>query len=264
MKVVRNVSSGLAALALLGMPAMGAADSHEGEEIPFDEAHIFFELNNTDGDLGIHAKIDGEEWKQLSMEGANERFLLKINVRGALRSQGLTELFFESAEPSFDELDPEEFFERFPPGIYEVEGTTLEGDELESETELTHVLPGQPEPTVNGIPYVEDCDEGELPEFAADEEVVIAWDEVTLSHPELGLTGMPIEVVNYEVVVEIDETPWKVSATLPPEVRAMRLAPEILALGAGEEVKYEVLVREASYNQTAMESCFEVAGDEED
>ena len=29
------------------------------EEIPFDEAELFFELNDTDGDLGIHGKIDG-------------------------------------------------------------------------------------------------------------------------------------------------------------------------------------------------------------
>ena len=262
MKVVRDISSGIAALALMGVPMLGAADNHEEEEIPFDEAHVFFELNNTDGDLGIHAKIDGEEWKQLVMEDVNERFLLKINVRGALRNQGLTELFFESAEPSFDELEPAEFFERFPPGIYEVEGVTLEGDELESETELTHVLPAQPEPSVNGVPFVEDCDEDELPVFAVDEEVVITWDAVTHSHPELGITNIPIDVVNYEVVVEIDETPWKASAILPPDVREFRLAPEILALG--EEVKYEVLVREASYNQTAMESCFEMAGDEED
>ena len=33
----------------------------------------------------------------------------------------------------------------------------------------------------------------------------------------------------------------------------------------GVEVKFEVLAREESYNQTAIESCaFEVAGDEED
>ena len=263
MNVVRNISAGLASLALVGVTSPGWADSHEEEdEIPFDEAHIFFELNHTDGDLGIHAKIDGEEWKQLSIEDLNERFMLKISVRGILRQQGLTELFFESAEPSFDELAPAEFFDRFPAGTYEVEGLTLEGDELESEIELTHVLPAPPQPTVNDIPFVDDCDEGELPVFAVDEDVVIAWPAVTLSHPELGITGVPIDVVNYEVVVEIDETPWKASAILPPDVTEFQVPAEILALG--EEIKYEVLVREASYNQTAMESCFEVELEEEE
>ncbi len=31
------------------------------DEVPFDEARLFFELNDTDGDLGIHGKIDGDE-----------------------------------------------------------------------------------------------------------------------------------------------------------------------------------------------------------
>ncbi|UCD82196.1 MAG: hypothetical protein JSW26_12455, partial [Desulfobacterales bacterium] len=35
---------------------------HHKDEISFDEAKLFFELNNTDGDLGIHALIDGEAW----------------------------------------------------------------------------------------------------------------------------------------------------------------------------------------------------------
>ena len=43
----------------------GHWDGHDdnGEEIPFADADLFFELNNTDGDLGIHALIDGEGWK---------------------------------------------------------------------------------------------------------------------------------------------------------------------------------------------------------
>ncbi len=32
------------------------SDDHE---VPFEVAEVFFELNNTDGDLGIHALIDG-------------------------------------------------------------------------------------------------------------------------------------------------------------------------------------------------------------
>ena len=250
----------LTALPLCGFA--GGYDDDDEEEIPFDEAFIFFELNNTDGDLGIHAKVDGDEWKRLSIEDPNERRMLKINVRGKLRRQGLTELFFESAEPTFDELAPATFFKRFPEGTYEVEGLTLDGDELESETTITHLLPAQPDPLVNGIPYVTDCDEGELPEFDVADDVVISWAPVTHSHPTLGRTNEPINVVNYEVVVEIDETPWKVSAILPTEVTEFQVPQEILSLG--DEVKYEVLVREESWNQTAVESCFAVTGVEGD
>ena len=87
---------------------------------------------------------DGEPWKRLVLEDTRERRMLDIRVTGRLRRQGLTELFYESAEPSFDELDPEDFFRRFPEGIYELEGLTLEGEELESEMELTHLLPAPP------------------------------------------------------------------------------------------------------------------------
>ena len=49
---------------LSGVTTLALAD----EDIPFDEAELFFELNNTDGDLGIHGKIDGDEWKRLEIE----------------------------------------------------------------------------------------------------------------------------------------------------------------------------------------------------
>ena len=112
----------------------------DDDEIPFAEAHLFFELNDTDGDLGIHALIDGDAWKKLEIEDPREREILDVTVKGRLRRQGLTEIFFESAEPTFDELPPRRFFRRFPAGSYEIEGETLEGDELESEVELIWLL----------------------------------------------------------------------------------------------------------------------------
>ncbi|MDX1541069.1 MAG: hypothetical protein R3349_06660, partial [Geminicoccaceae bacterium] len=130
--LIPAVAAGALGVALV--PA-GADDG----EIPFDVADVYAELNDTDGDLGFHALIDGEEWRSLEIEAPNGRELLELNLKSRLRQQGLTELFFESAEPTFDELSPEEFFARFPEGEYEIEGTTLEGDELESETEVTHV-----------------------------------------------------------------------------------------------------------------------------
>ena len=42
--------------------------------------------------------------------------ILLLRASGRLARQGLTELFFESAEPPFDELPPTGFFRRFPEG----------------------------------------------------------------------------------------------------------------------------------------------------
>ncbi|MDH3402638.1 MAG: hypothetical protein OES32_02015 [Acidobacteriota bacterium] len=257
MKTPHNPTvSTLAMTALILGLAGPAAQARDDGEIPFSVSEIYFELNDTDGDLGIHSLIDGEPWKFLSIEGPDERQNLNIRVKSNLRRQGLTELFFESAEPPFDELPPEEFFGRFPEGVYEVEGLTLEGDELESETVVTHLMPAPVENfTVNGEELPEDCDEDPVP--AVSEPFVIDWDPVTLSHPEIGRTDEPIEVVRYEVIAEREEpTLVKFTILLPPDVTEVEL-PAGLAK-EGEEWKVEVLTREESGNQTATESCFEV------
>lgn len=243
-------------------------DDDDDEEIPFDVAQVFFELNNTDGDLGIHALIDGDAWRRLTIEDHRERKILNVYVRGRLRRQGLTEIFFESAEPTFDELPPEKFFRRFPPGTYEVEGWTLHGEELESETEVTHAMPAPPVPEVNGTAMAEQCDADEdgydaVEVAAAGEPVEISWDDVTLTHPNLGdpqgEAGV-IEIVNYEVVVETEleidgeEFTTVISVIIPPDVTSMTVPAEFLA--QSDEFKYEVLAREESWNQTAVESCF--------
>lgn len=234
----------------------------DDDETPFDVAELFFELNDTDGDLGIHALVDGDAWKYLEIEDPRDRKMLNIIVRGRLRRQGLTELFFESAEPTFDELSPKRFFRRFPEGEYDIEGITIEGEERESEVWLSHVLPAPPVVFINDDSAAEDCD-ADLPEVDPNLPVVIEWSRVTMSHDEIGKRDVPLvgdhEVVNYEVVVEIDETPWKISTILPPDATSFVVPQEILDLvKSGDEVKFEVLVREASYNQTAIESCFAI------
>jgi hypothetical protein len=241
---------------LLGLP--GDIAKAQGDEIPFDVANIFFELNDTDGDLGIHALIDGEPWSKLEIEDPNERTILSVTNTGRLRRQGLTELFFESAEPPFDELPPEEFFLRFPKGKYEISGITLEGEELESTDDLKHIMPAPPDNIlISGEAAAEDCDAVPLP--SVNEPVLIEWDPVTLSHPEIGTpkSSSKVKIVGYQVVVEREEpTPLKFTFDLPPEVTMVAI-PEGLFV-SGDEVKLEVLVREESGNQTAVETCFEV------
>jgi hypothetical protein len=244
----------LAGLLLAGAPAQEAS-SQDGE-IPFAVASLFFELNDTDGDLGIHALIDGEPWRLLEIEDPDEHVLLFVRGTASLAQQGLTELFFESAEPTFDELAPEEFFQRFPEGLYEISARTLEGAELESTAALTHLLPAPPENiTANGEAVPKDCDQEAPP--AVQSPVIIRWDAVSSSHPELGRTDEPVEVIKYQLVAEREEPdPLVYSVDLPPDLTTMTIPEEFTALG--QEFRLEVLVREASGNQTAVESCFEV------
>ncbi len=100
----------MTALAAVLVAGAFVPDARSDPTIPFAEAEIFFELNNTDGDLGIHALIDGDAWKQLEIMGPSDFRLLEVEGQANLEVQGLTEIFFESAEPPFDELSPAEFF----------------------------------------------------------------------------------------------------------------------------------------------------------
>jgi hypothetical protein len=240
---------------ILGISAAtGWADDDEVQE--FDVAELFFELNDTDGDLGIHALIDGEAWRELEIEDKRGRTMLEVEVKGRLKKQGLTEVFFESAEPTFDELPPRKFLRRFPEGTYEIEGKTLDGVELESEVELTHVMPapaGNIE--VNGISAIT-C------EMAISGDVIIEWVPVTMSHPTIGESDPDIEIIRYQAVAEwedVDENVFVTSIDLPappdPVPPLMSVTIPSGFFKPDTEFKVEVLVREASYNQTAVESC---------
>jgi len=255
-KYLKRLPSLTAAVLALGAisPAVSANDE---EEVPFSVANVYFELNNTDGDLGIHALIDGEPWKRLKIEDTREHKMLNIRLTGRLKKQGLTELFFESAEPTFDELAPEVFFSRFPEGEYEVEGVTVGGVEMESTSVVTHLMPAPPSISVSGIPVPDDCDSDAGP--VVTEPYTVSWDPISTSHPDLGRKNESINVVKYELVIEREEAePLKFSIDLPPDVTSVQL-PAGLA-NPGEEFKVEVLVREESGNQTATESCFQIAG----
>lgn len=234
---------------LIAGNAWAQDDDDDDDELPFAEAQVLIQLNDTDGDLGFHARIDGDPWKRLTIESPDERTLLNVRLRGALRRQGLTEFAFESAEPTFDELDPDVFFDRFPEGSYEIEGVGFDGLEYESESELSHLIPAAPgNLMVSGAPAPEDCD-GDIP--VASDPVVISWDPVEESHAELGIED-DVEIDSYELAVEGETIDYTVN--VEADVTSIELAPG--ALPSGEEIKFQVLVREEQGNETSSESCF--------
>jgi hypothetical protein len=237
---------------LLCTGTIGFAAGASAEEMPFDEARLFFELNDTDGDLGIHAAIDGDDWRRLRIEDPFERVMLDVIAKGRLGRHGLTELKFESAEPTFDEVPPEVTFARFPEGTYEIDGITLDGEELESEVELSHVMPAPPgNLQISGVPAPASCNDA-LPTVASP--IVISWDAVTTSHPNLGDPGA-VSIESYEVAIELRGSDFEMGALLPPSVTSFPVSDEFLALAIGD-VKFEILARDENGNRTAVESCF--------
>jgi hypothetical protein len=238
-----------AALFLSGASAATLGDQ-ELRTVPFEVAELFFELNDTDGDLGIHAEIDGGPWTSLEIEGPGELKLLSIIGKSRLRAQGLTQLAFESAEPPFDELDPADFFRRFPEGKYEIEAIRQGGGTFASTVQLSHVLAAPPNHiTVGGQPAADDCDADPLPEV--DAPVLINWDPVTRSHPEIGRAGR-VRISRYQLFVE-SET-GKLSVDLPPSKTEYEVP--FSAADRGQVFKFEIIARTTTGNNTAIESCF--------
>ncbi len=247
--VLASVLVSLVALGTFSLAPVAAM----AEQIPLDEANIYAELNHTDGDLGFHALIDGEGWKRLKIIDPAHRTILDVMDKGRLAKQGLTELFFESAEPGFDELSAEEFFERFPEGQYEIVAVGIEGDSLQGEAQFTHVMPAP----ANITSHVLSCDEPE--ELAAGDPLVLTWDLVTTSHPEVGRdVGTGIVITGYEITVEREDPEPVLVYTVDLPATATTLTVPAAFLSLGSEFKFAVLAREESGNQTSVEGCVDI------
>lgn len=253
--------------AILGMVvAMGSAVSNAQSSRRLAKAELFFELNDTDGDLGIHASIDGEPWTDLVIRGPargrgdvsstrddddDDGRLLSITAGAQLRAQGLTEVSFESAEPSFDELAPADFFRRFPEGRYEIVAQAKDGGRITGTATLSHVMAAPPgNVRVNRSRAADSCDDP-LPTVIAP--VTVDWDPVTRSHPDIGKQG-PVVVELYQFFVEHEDVTFGVD--LPPDVTEFEI-PEAVTEPGGE-FKFEIIARTEDGNNTAIESCFVV------
>ncbi len=210
------------------------------EEIPFSKAKIIIEFNSTANDIGVQVLLDGEPWQLVSIESPDGGIILNIRSFGSLRKQGLTELFFESSEPSLDEVPLNEFLARFPEGVYEFEGRTIEGQVIEGEATFTHIIPSGPEivsPQEN--------------EVVDPNNVIITWNEVTTT-----ITGSSqIEIVGYQVIVEQVDPLRVLSIDLPATATSVKIPPEFF-VQQNSLHKFEVLAIAAGGNQTITEGFF--------
>ncbi|HEX2502214.1 MAG TPA: hypothetical protein VHO73_12230 [Methylomirabilota bacterium] len=230
---------------------LGTATASLGQAPSFTEAELFFELNDTDGDLGIHASIDGGPYVMLEIEDPSGREILKVTALGRLFKQGLTQLSLESVEEPFEVLTPTQFFARFPEGWYEIEGTTRQGKEFKSRVRLSHVMAAPPSDILVGaLPAAENCDDPNLPTVRLP--VSIDWAPVEDSHPTIGKPGS-VEIVRYQFFVEQGD--FKFGVDLPPTVTEFVVPAANLTSGV---VKFEIIARTSTGNNTAIESCFVV------
>lgn len=217
-------------------PAAATADR-------LDEAEVFIEINDTDGDAGLQIFLDSEGWDRMQLLDTDGNVLLTLGASGGVGQQGLTEGFFESAEPSFDVQSLDEFLALFPEGTYRFRGRTTDNVPLRGKAELTHALPAAPI-LVSPADGDDDVDP---------DNTVLEW---------IGSPDPPgSEIVGYQVIVETEEPRLlEFVVDVGPEVTSVTVPPEFME--AGNEYKYEVLAIEDSGNKTISEAEFETADED--
>ena len=201
-----------------------------------EETFIRIEINATDGDGGIHVFLDGEGWDTMQMTGPNGDVMFSVAADSSLGMQGINEIFFESAEPSFDVQPLDELLEMFPAGVYRFLGTTTKGRRLRGRARLNHRIPDAP---VQLSPV-----DGEEVD---PENAVFTW--AAVDDPPGG------EIAGYEVIVECDEPEVEFLAQVEPEITSITVPPEFLDQD-NEDCKWEVLAIEDGGNQIISETEF--------
>ncbi len=246
---MRKLGLFAAAMATLLVGSTALADRDRGDEtdvrIPFKDARLKIEANDTDGDAGVQVFLDADPWRLLEIYDPNGRRLFRSTTGGIFSKQGATELFLESGEPSFDEVPLEEFLARFPEGRYRFRGLGVEGEEFFGTATFTHDIPAGPllVGPHEGGPLVD-------PNHA-----VVSWEPVAPPN------GSPI--IAYQVLVVLGDTglPALPKITLdvmmPPTATSLAVPPGFLRRDTLYE--WEVLSIEAGGNQTLSSSFFRTA-----
>lgn len=217
--------------------------------IELADASIIIEVNSTDGDAGFQVFLDGDGWRHARVFDSNgDRILLVTATGGVRRIGGGTELFMETAEPEYEDLDGmQELIDLLPEGEYFFLARTTDGNWATGTAELTHDVPAGPEILQPLPPENEDeCSTGVFVDRA-----VIEWDPVTTDI--WGEDG--IEIEGYQVIVGTEDADLEFSVTVPSDTTMVSIPEE--ALEPGMEFQFEILAIEESGNQTITESCFE-------
>jgi hypothetical protein len=239
-----NTSSGKVCCGALASCALVATSFASPHRVPLEESTMIIEYNSTDEDIGVQFFLDSEGWREIEITDPTGHEVFSAESAGRLTRQGGgTELFLESVEPATDDLPIARFLRRFPEGVYRFRGTDNAGNRLVGHAEFSHDIPNGPQIVLPAPAHGADCAEN-VPARGA----VVAWNPVADS-----ITGEPIEIVRYEVIIESDDLNFDVKA--PARAGTMLAVPSDL-LEPGTSYTGEVLAVADSGNQTITTFCF--------
>ena len=126
----------------------------------FGECKVLIEINATDGDIGFHFLIDGDDLIRTVLFNPDHKRIFSYVARRELREQFVTETFAESAEPlcwadpeAEEELEEgeeleivtlEDFLELWSAGDYHFFGIGEDWEFSHGVTELSKAIPAAP------------------------------------------------------------------------------------------------------------------------
>lgn len=217
-----------------------------GTSVRLPATKLFIEHNSTAEDTGVHGLFDGIDWQKLCVYDPRGRLILEVEPNRQLKTQSISGIFFESAEPPNEEVPIEEILRRFPEGQYAVRGRAKDGRRLTGAALFTHAIPAAP---VITFPQ----DGGVVPAS----NLTVRWDHVTTT-----LDGKPLQRTGYEVILtkSVPDDPHGMSRPalsihVPPSVTALTVPNEFLEPGTTYEI--EIIVLERSGNQTITSIFFQ-------
>lgn len=232
----RTSVHGIVSVFLAGaMVAFGlAAGRAQPEQLEFEEARIFIEYNFSGNDLGFHVFLDGEDWTDLKVSDPTGTKIFDVSAKGGYSDLGLTELFFEGAEPNLSDVPVAELLARFPEGEYIVIGKTVGNEKIVAAATLTHNVPDAPAVSTQTATCGNTID--------------ITWTPV--NGPAAILPGGNVDVVAYQVIV------GSFQVTLPENVTSVTVPEQFYQSLEPGVHDFEVLAIDASGNQTIREGTF--------
>ncbi|HSB62045.1 MAG TPA: hypothetical protein VLI67_10015 [Vicinamibacteria bacterium] len=203
-------------------------------------SRIYFEYNASANDLGVHVFLDGEDWRTLRIVNPAGTTIFTVEGKGPYAQLGLTELFFEGAEPTLgdgpDEVPLEDLLAKFPKGKYKFSGKTVEGNDITGTGTLSHAIPAGPS---LHLPV----------SVVGGDTLIISWDEVT-GRPNDDFPDEPINILGYQVIVGTFQV------TVPATTTSVTVTPEFVGSLPSGTHAFEVLAIEASGNQSISEGSF--------
>ena len=222
--------AGAVALALGGTASESLAAQ---PPVPLKIDNIYWEYNDSANDLGVHVTMDGENWKRLKIVNPKGKTIFNVEGKVAYKNLGMTELFFEGAEPNLGDFPLADLLALFPEGNYTFTGRYVDGVEILDTDLLSYAIPDGPVVAAAMGPG---------------NSLVISWEAVTSVPP--GFPQRPLNIVAYQVIVS------KYLVTVPATTLSLTISPEFVASLAPGVQPFEVLAIEASGNQTLTEGTF--------